>query len=168
MSSDLIPVSVACPCPGAPHADGDTIYLRPTISFRGGVLAEKKALDAIAAGEGDRQDAVQAALLETYVLYGVADWTLTNGDGETVIPVNEQSITDHLLSNYGVALGVAEQANDLYKEAILAPLRARLLKSLPRGRTTGSTSAKTGSSGGSRKRSKPSSTTTSDKAPASE
>lgn len=169
MSTDLIPVEgVPCPCPGSPHTEGDTVYLHPHISFRGGVLAEKKAIDAIQAGEGDYQDAVQAALLETYVLHGVADWTLTNGDGVSVIPVNEDSITRHLLSNYGAALMVAEQANDLYKEEILGPLRTRLLKSLPRSRTTVSTSARTGSSAERPKRLKRSSTSTSAKEQPSE
>lgn len=164
MTTEYIAVEgVPCPCPGTPHPDGDTVYLHPNLSFEGGAMAEAKAINALQS-DGDLQERVQIALLETYVLYGVADWTLTNGDGAKIIPVNQATIREHLLSNYTASVPVAEKGAEVYKEQVLAPLRARLLKSLPPGRMNGSTSAKSGSSAVPRKRSKPSSTSTTGKA----
>lgn len=164
MSDSLVPVAVgACRCPGTPHPDGDSVFLSPTIGFRGGLVAEAKVV-AIANGSNDA-DEVKAALLETYVLYGVKAWNLVNEAGP--IPVTPETIESEILSDYTRALPVGEAADDLYSAAVIDPLVARqskLLRSMP---TDRSTSRKNGSSGGHPKRSKRSSTTTSVKAPLS-
>ncbi len=165
MPDSLVPVAVgACRCFGTPHPDGDSVFLSPTIGFRGGLVAEAKVV-AIANGTNDPDD-VKAALLETYVIYGVKAWNLLDVAGDP-IPVTHDSIEAEILSDYGRALPVGEAADGLYSAAVIDPLVARQSKLLRSMRIEKSTSRKNGSSGGRRKRSKRSSTTTSAKAPQS-
>ena len=155
----LVPVAVACRCPGTPH-DGDTVYLRPTLDLRGGMIAQRKVID-LAAGRNEGSevdtDVILATLAETYCLNGVVDWTFTNGDSKKV-PVSEQAIRDLILDDFAFGIVVADAASDLYTSAVLDPLLAQVAKSSRPTRTRGSTSARSGSSATRRKRSKPSST----------
>lgn len=164
-----VPVAVACQCPGAPH-DGDTVYLRPTLDLRGGMIAQRKVIDlATDRGENTDTDLILATLAETYCLNGVVDWTLTNGDGHK-LEVNEQTIRDRILSDFSFGIVVADAASDLYTAAVLDPLLAQVSKSSRPTSTASSTSARTGSSAKRRKRSKPSltaSTPTGDTEPTS-
>lgn len=165
-----VPVPVACRCPGAPHGDGDTVYLRPTLDLRGGMIAQRKVIDlATDKGEADT-DVILASLAEVYCLHGVVDWTFTNGDDKKV-EVSEQTIRERILADFSYGIVVADAASDLYTAAVLDPLLARVSKSSQPTRTSDSTSAPTGSSGKRRKRSKQSSTEstpTDDTAPTSE
>lgn len=156
--STPVPVAVACRCPGTPH-DGDTVYLRPTLDLRGGIVAQRKIVALIqAAGEGEADtDDILASLAETYCLSGVVDWTFTNGDTKKV-EVSEQAIRDLILDDFTYGIAVAEAASNLYNSAVLDPLVAQASKSLPPTRTKGSTSRRTGSSGKRQKPSRPSST----------
>ncbi len=156
--STPVPVAVACRCPGTPH-DGDTVYLRPTLDLRGGIVAQRKIVALIQAA-GDKEadtDDILAGLAETYCLNGVVDWTFTNGNTEKV-DVSEQSIRDLILDDFTYGIAVAEAASNLYNAAVLDPLVEQASKSLPPKRTRNSTLAKTGSSRKRQKRSKPSST----------
>jgi hypothetical protein len=158
MVDSLVPVAVACPCPGTPHSDGDTVFLGPKLSFRAGVMADSKIAD-IVNGSGN-VDEVKAVLLETYILDGVKAWTFVDAEG-TDIEVTPATIQAWLLSDYSIGVLVSEQADKLYSEAVSDPLARRSFPSLQTGPTNGSTSRKSGSSAKRRKPSKPSSTTTS-------
>lgn len=158
MSDSLVPVAVACPCPGTPHSDGDTVFLGPKLSFRAGVMADSKIAD-IVNGSGD-VDEVKAALLETYVLDGVKAWTFVDAEG-TDVPVEPSTIRAWLLSDYALGVIVAEKADALYGQSVTDPLVRRISASSPNGQTNGSTSVKPASLAKRRKRSSPSSTTTS-------
>jgi hypothetical protein len=154
----LVPVAVACRCPGTPH-DGDTVYLRPHLDLRGGMIAQRKVIDLIQArGQGADTDEILASLGEVFCLNGVVDWTFTNGDTKPV-PVSDQAIRDLILDDFTFGIAVADAASDLYTPAVLDPLVAQVAKSSQASRTAKSTSARTGSSATRRKRSKPSSTT---------
>lgn len=151
----LVPVAVACPCPGTPH-DGDTVYLHPTISLKGGSIAQRKFIDM--SGGGTDADEVFGSLIEVYVRYGVAETTLTGEDGNDLSL--EQAI-GVLLGNFALGSEVATKADELYSKALLDPLLAQVSTSSRRSQTNGSTSRRNPSRATRQKPSKPSSTPTS-------
>lgn len=176
MADPLVPVAVACPCPGAPHSDGDTVFLGPELSLKGGLLAEammvrswqKQDSSGKALTQTEASLAVEAALREVYVLDGVKEWTFVDEQGEP-IEVNEASIRSVLLARYRIARPVGDKADELYSASVLDPLLQRLRKSSrsspPRASTSASTSPPSASR--SRKRPKPSLTSITDKEPLS-
>lgn len=117
----LVPVPVTCPCPGTPHADGDTVYLFPKLGLQGGVLAERQIRDM--AGERTPNE-ILAVLTETFVLHGIADWTLVDADAKPV-EVTEQAKRAIVLSDWGFARMIADKADSLYTAAVLDPLLTR-------------------------------------------
>lgn len=168
------PVAVhidACPCPGAPHPDGDDVYLRPRLGLKEGIAVQKLVIDA--RREQERLDAAEATgvVAEGYLLYGVIGWTFVDADG-AALPVNRQTITERLLDDFTVGEKVADVADDLYMAAVLLPLLRQVPSFSPAGPTNGSTSRASTSakatgrsrstrrSSSSPKRSTPSSTTT--------
>jgi hypothetical protein len=153
VSDSLIPVAVACPCPGTPHSDGDTVFLAPKLGFNAGVIADSKLVD-ILHGSGD-VEAVKAALLATYISDGVRAWTFVDADGADV-PVSPQTIQAILLSDYELGVVVAEAADPLYSKAVTNPLLRRMSASSPPSPTNGSTSRKRASSAKRRTASAPS------------
>lgn len=176
MSDSLVAVAVACPCPDTPHSDGDSVFLAPHLSLRGGLLAEATMVRVWSklntAGKVPEQTeaslAVEASLREVYVADGVKAWTFVDEAGAEV-PVNEQTVRDILLSNFSLARPVGDEADRLYTSSVLDPLLARLSKSLPSSprRASTSTSPNSRSSTKRPKLLKPSSTSTTAKEPAS-
>lgn len=176
MSDSLVPVAVACPCPGTPHADGDTVFLAPHLSLKGGLLAEATMVRVWGKLNTSRKVPeqtqasleIEASLREVYVLDGVKDWTFLDEVGEKV-EVNEDSIRSVLLSNFTLARPVGDKADELYTASVLDPLLARLSKSSPSSPRRASTSTSPSSPSSTRrpKLLKPSSTSTTDKAPQS-
>lgn len=130
----LVPVAVACPCPGAPH-DGDTVYLRPEPGLIGGVLIQRKFVELSVGGL--EKDEVFASLIETFVRHGVDSATFTDESGE---PLDRDQAIAVILSKFSLGSVVADKADDLYSNELLRPLVERASKSLPTSRTNGSTS----------------------------
>jgi len=157
-SFEADPVEVrlpACYCPGSPH-EADLVYLAPALSMAGGMAAQA----AIAEGIGD-PIRLQELLAEVWMRHGVISWNLVDESGP--IPVNAANVAAALPYGKGGRL-VADRADDLYAEDILAPLAERVRNNSPRGRTNGLTSVTPRSP---RKRRSPSSTATTVKAPPS-
>lgn len=135
-SFDSEPVAVpleACYCPGTPHGDGDVVYLAPELSMAGGMAAQA----AIVEGVSD-SIRLQELLAAIWLRHGVVGWNLLDEDGQPV-PLNADTVTRALPFGKGGRL-VADKADDLYAEDILAPLVQRLESISPGGRTGGSTS----------------------------
>lgn len=150
MPDPLVPVEVgACRCPGAPHPDGDIVFLHPRIGLHGGAVAQRKIISAIE-DKADR-DEIMATLTEIYVRYGVAAWNFTNGE-ETPLPVTPENLEARLLSDFEVGYLVADKADDLYSEGLMSPLQIKASKSSPPTSIAASTSAPTRSSRKPRKR----------------
>ena len=157
-------VEIACICParpdGEPRHATDTIDLHPKLGFRS-VDAIKTGLAAMyiddpEAGIGE----VLAVLREGYVLQGVASWTVVDENGEPVT-LTKGAIRERLLSVPDAAAIIADAADALYAEAVLAPLLRAASNSSPPTPTEASTSAPTGSSDTPPTPPSPSSTTTS-------
>jgi hypothetical protein len=160
MTTDLIPVCVgACLCPGAPHADGDFVYLRPKLGLAAGIAVQKLVIDANKAIEPLSAAELTGLLAEGYLLHGIASWNLI-GERDA-IPVNPQTIKAHLLDDFERSQAAADAADDLYMTAVIAPLLRRASISSLDTSSNGLTSAHGNGARKPRKRSKQSSTTTS-------
>ena len=136
--SALTPVRVRdCSCPDTPH-EGHFVYISPTLSFAGGVLANQQALSQAVAVQRGETNQLQALWLETFVRYGAKDWDLCDEQG---IPIPFD--VELLLADYSLALPVAEKANDLgYGDAAMAPFLRTQVKPSRNGRTPATTSAR--------------------------
>ena len=154
--STLVPVSVACPCPGTPHADGDSVFLYPKLGLQGGVMAERKVREMAGTADPDR---ILAVLTDIFVQFGVADWTFVDDKGKPV-EVTPDSLKRLLLDDWQLARLVADKADELYTAAVLDPLTKRRSAASPQSSTGGPTPPSQPSGPKRQKRPKPSSTST--------
>jgi hypothetical protein len=144
VTDNLIPVRMRdCSCPGQPHAEGDFAYLKPKADLTVGLTAHA----VLMLGITDAAEMI-GALGRAYTISGVARWDLLDEHGKPV-PVSTDAIDK--LSWTDIA-EVADKASDLYSNEVMLPLRDRLLKSSPNGRTPKRTSATRASSKSRRKR----------------
>jgi hypothetical protein len=151
---------IDCICPGTPHAEGDTVTLHQTLDFRRAMTMQKSVVIARTGVDEDMDTAeILAILAESYLRYGVESWTLVDAAGKA-IPVSPDNVSAHLMTHIAEAMDLAEEADDLYQEAVLLPLVRRGLRSSQPTSTTDSTSPSTGSDPDPLTPSSPSSTTT--------
>lgn len=157
--TDLVPVRISdCRCPNTPHDgkdgrdDGDIAYLRPFLDYAGG----SEALRMMARAAGDVT--LFAELVgPVYIRRGLARWNRIDEDGES-LPIPDDPASD---LRYEDAYWLAEKADDLYGESVLAPLAKRIAMSSQPGPMNGSTSPSRPSSSRRRARSERSSPTSS-------
>lgn len=116
-------VPISCICPGSPHPDGDTVTLRDELDFR---TAARVRNSIVLLDDAQREDVglVLAVLQEAYLLYGIASWTLQDADGSP-LDVTPANVTGSLLVHVAQASIVADAADDLYAEVVIAPLARR-------------------------------------------
>lgn len=142
-STDEVAVDLeGCPCEGTPH-DHDTVWLRAELTPDGGIAATH-LLDS---GTIDAPTLI-GAVGKTFLVHGVTRWTFVDEKGEPV-PVTPWNVA-HL--DWEITRPLAEKADDLYAEKLLAPLRARRSQSSANGRTARSTSPRRSTSRTPRKR----------------
>ncbi len=160
---DLVSVRIGeCLCPGTPHADGDFIALRPILDLRGGFRVKRRLIELNQAAFGEQGSdmaELEIHLAEAYLTEGIFEWNLVDEEGP--LPINPETLRDHLFNDYSRAEAAADKADDLYRPAILDPLLQRAISSLPATPTNGSTSPTNGVGQKRPKRSRRSSTTTS-------
>jgi hypothetical protein len=116
-----------CECTGQPH-EADLVYLAPTLSMSGGMAAQGAIQQA-----GTDPVRLQELLADIWVRHGVTGWNLLDDKGNA-IPLTADNIARALPYGKGGRL-VAERADDLYAEDILAPLVQRLETLSQRGST---------------------------------
>lgn len=159
MSTDeLVPVEVACRCPGTPH-DEDVVYLRPRLGLAAGIAVQKLIVQAHQTESPTDAADLTGVLAEAYLRAGVVSWTFADADGGSV-PVTTDSVKALLLDDFEVGAVVADRADDLYMGPVIAPLLRRASTSLLSTPTNGSTSPHGNGARHRPKRSKRSSTTT--------
>ena len=157
-------VSIPCVCPvltsGAARHESDTVTLRDTLGFRAG----RTVRNAIVVSRTNDPDAsiaeILAMLTEVYLIEGIESWSLVDQKNKP-IEVDRHSIRTFMNEHQEEAGAVGDEADTLYQEMVLGPLVRKASTSSQPTRTGASTSATTGSTSTRRKRSKPSSTTTS-------
>lgn len=158
----LVPVPLGyCPCEGSPHPDGDVVYLWPELSMPGGMAAQGAIAESYGE-EGLDQLRLQEQLARVWIRHGVAEWTFLDDLGGD-IPVTPDTVERALPYAKGGRL-VADKADDLYAEAVTAPLVERLSVLSKRGPTRASQPATSQNGTSHPKRPKRSSTATTDKA----
>lgn len=162
-----------CECPGAPHPDGDVVFMRPTISLDGGLAAEHDTTTALAeaiahgvalvggvppkewspeqeaAMAADMSERLRRKWLATYVRYGAIGWNFLDEAGPIAFDV------EAILSDYTLAQPVAEMGDELYGESINRPLLARQATLSQPGRKVVSISRQKGSTQRRRRPSSP-------------
>ena len=148
---------VECPCPGKPHSEGDIVELRDRLGLAAG--ARLQHLLIASRTNEDNAAEVTGHLVEAYLLVGVCGWTFVDEAGKPV-PVTEDNVRSILLEDFGLAYPVAEKADELYHQAVIGPLLNGASKPSRTTSTDASTSAREGGSAKPPKRSKPSSTST--------
>ena len=121
-----------CECPGTPHTEGDHAALRPRLTARGGLLATSILNNAPTAGVQQTMTDLGMCFLED----GLLSWDLLDDDGKPV-PLDLRSGA----LAWETLLPIANAANDIYIDSVLAPFqKATTPPSSPRGQTGGSTS----------------------------
>lgn len=128
---------LGCRCPGTPHPDGDTVWLRAELGPEGGFAA----LSVIRAVGGDA-DLLAEKIGRVYAEHGIVDWTFLDDDGEPV-PCTPEMVAR---LSWDVLYPVAEKGDEIYSEGILRPLVAKASRSSRNGHTAPSTSRKRTSS----------------------
>jgi hypothetical protein len=151
MSDELIPVEVECRC--AEQHEHDTVNLRPRLGLAAGIAIQRLVVEANQAERPATAAELTGTLAEAYLLHGVASWTIAK-------PVTPDNIRAELLEDFARGAVVADRADDLYMAAVLAPLLKKASISSPSTSSNGSTSAPGNGHRPTRKRSKPSSTST--------
>jgi hypothetical protein len=141
-----------------PVRDGQTVGLLPKLTLAGGIELQQRFRSLLQMDPRPSHPEITGLLTEDYLLVGVAEWSLSDDMGP--IPVSRENIARYLLSDFELAQPVANAADELYYEPVLAPLVASLQTSLLGGSSKKQTSATNGSSPKPRKRSKRSSTST--------
>lgn len=129
-------VSVACPCEGTPHPDGDTVELRPKLGLAAGIEIQSSVRQAIGQPDG----VIVGILVEGYVRHGILAWSFVDRDGAPV-DVTPETIQSWVLDDFTLASPVAELADTLYEDAVLGPLVRAAANSSPTTLTASSTSA---------------------------
>jgi len=154
----VVPIG-PCGCTGTPH-DGDEVYLARHLSMTGGMAAQA----AISESDGDAIR-LQELLARIWISHGIVGWNLVDADGDP-LPVDTANVAARLPYGKG-GMAVAERADDLYAEDILAPLRARLKRLSQLGSTDSGPRPTSRAAGSTKKRPSPSSTATTDQEPRS-
>lgn len=130
--TELVPVRVRdCACPDSPHGtEGDLVYLLPTLTMDGGILAEQQMLENLT-----DTDRLKRLWLRTFTEHGAVAWNLLDAEGEPV-PFD----LDVIFADWTLARPVADKAADLYGDAVIAPLAATPSLPTATGPTTSTTS----------------------------
>lgn len=124
MTFDTTPIPVPvgdCRCPGEPHGDGDVVYLTPLLSMAGGMAGQMAISEA-----SSSVMKMQAMLAEVYLTHGIVDWTFTDDEGQK-LPIDSETAARMLPYGKGGRL-VADKADDLYAQDLLAPFTEQIAR----------------------------------------
>ena len=139
-----VPVG-ACRCPGAPHADGDTVYLTPKMTIPMGIAAWHVVRNATDAAD------LEGRLANVYLHFGITGWSFVDRESPDSDPRpvrwdpdKAEDLIEKYLPLWEGGFTVAQKADELYGEAIFYPLasaRDQLRKSSQTGQTADLTPA---------------------------
>jgi hypothetical protein len=104
-----------CACPGTPHTDGDTVTFRDQLDFS----ANARAVGLIFSGEGEPNS---TKAWPVYLHEGPIAWNLLDEDGEPVLLTRDALDALEFADQYEIA----DRADDIYRDTVLAPLVRRM------------------------------------------
>ena len=145
-----------CRCPGAPHArDWVEVIRNASLPLGAAVIA------AIREADGDAAIA-QGRMAEMALHFGIERWSFVDANGDPE-PIDPEGVAR--LLPFNDAFLVADRVIDLHGDEILRPLTSRTSTRSQGGQTAGSTSPTPASGRPPRRRSAPSSPTSTDGPP---
>jgi hypothetical protein len=113
MTESLHPVNVgACRCPGAPHADGDVVFLDTELSTPAGIAAQAGLND------GASWEERYTGLVMGLMRFSVRDWTFRDEDG--LVPITPANV-DRMLPWLKGGKEVAAACVNLHQATVLTP-----------------------------------------------
>lgn len=104
-----------CACPGTPHPDGDTVTFRPKLPFEASIEALQLMFKD---GPGKAQS---GNAWPVYLRHGPVAWNLVDAEGDP-LPLDPETL------DFADQYEIADRADDLYGESVLAPLVRRTRK----------------------------------------
>ncbi len=126
-----VPVKVKCLCPprpdGLPRHEADYVNLRDRLDFRQAVAVRVDIRETVKAGGSEGE--LEGMLAESYVLHGVESWSLVDEKNKP-LPLTRENLRNVLLADYDTGQEVANEADNLYTEAVVLPLLQRASTSL--------------------------------------
>jgi hypothetical protein len=152
-------VTIPCPCPGTPH-EKDTVTFLDRLGFVAGRSVRNAIVFLYAGGEDAPPEQVAATATQQYLRWGIAAWTLVDEKGKP-LPATWPNISALIERDPRTADQLADAADNIYAEAVMAPLVPRASASSPPTPTDESTSPPTDSSSRRPRPLRPSSTSTS-------
>ena len=137
-----------CRCPGTPHASGETVELRPSVSLAMGTAAMSARRDA------GSVDELVGLLAPVYLRFGIERWTCLDAAGP--LAVTSEAIAERFPWGAG-GYELSERCDALYAEELVRPLLERITRLSSPGPTGPSTPPTPGSGDGRRSSRRPSS-----------
>ena len=143
-------MNVAIPCVCPPKADGeprhisDRVELRDRLDFRSARAARTAIMFAKQEDPDIGEAELQAILTESYLLFGIASWSVTDDKGKKTDPTRP-AIRAFMEDNAEAADEVADAATGLYNVQVIDPLVRRASALSQPTPTDASTSVTTGS-----------------------
>jgi hypothetical protein len=154
--------TIECICPpkadGAPRHASDEVRLREKLDFRSARAARLAIVFAKQEDDDIGVAELQAILTESYLLFGIESWTVADEKGRKTEPTRA-AIRALMEEHPDAADVISDEATNLYNSQVIDPLVKRASALSQPTPTDASTSATPGSIT-PRKRSRPSSTTT--------
>jgi hypothetical protein len=156
-------VEIPCVCPslstGAPRHQVDIVTLRDKLGFLGGLAVRNTIIVTRQEDPEANLGKILASMSEVYVLEGIESWSIVDQRNKPV-EVTPSNIRAFLDEHVDQAWLIADAAQNIYQEQVIDPLVRQGSKRSPLTPMEPSTSATTGSAPKPRKRSKPSSIST--------
>jgi hypothetical protein len=130
---DVVVRAGDCPCPGTPHTE-EHVYLEPEASL----LLATTAFKAVQLARETVQDQI-GALTSSYIPAAIRSWTfLEESEGIVPVPITREN-AERLIPWDRGGFEVADKADDLYSERVMAPLVKRLQQLSVPGQTASGT-----------------------------
>lgn len=137
----------ACRCPGTPHTDGDTVELASRVPLGMGVSF------MVMVNDGGNKDIISGKMGQLMLQWGIEGWSFVDDKGKP-LPIEQpipMATLERLMPFDEGGWEVAEQAANLYTDALMRPLLNVLSRrsqpgptgvSMPQTRGSGSTRQK--------------------------
>lgn len=119
-------VRVECPCPGTPHPDGDTVYLKeePDVPMYVAWNVTFEGVQGSSLSISEWHADMQGAFAGVYLRHGIRGWTFVDEKGDAILIT--PTTVNRLLPFMKGGKAVVDACDALYGTKLMAPLVAAL------------------------------------------